>query len=654
MTTNPLIAFAMLSVNWDDHGVSYTHNYLPFVAYCLSNIDGNHTDDTTLQELIEQHFGLRLPIPVIRTVTRRAAREGLLTRKHGHLIPIPRKIEQFNFHDKRTQVTHDCEVLIDHYLSYLADTTYSSLTRSEAEHALFSYIADRSLPILRASIRGTPIDLGELPQTKYAYITSRFIVQMHDTDRGIFSLIERVVKGSMLASAIYLPNHDKLNRRIQNLTIYLDTPYLIELLGLTHPSTVDAARELFELLLTLGARIACFEHTLLETQGVMRGAAIQLRSLKSRPGQSVVSPPLVEHSISSGLQSTELEVRAEQLATELADLGVRVLESPNYLDALSVDELRMEKLLQRHVGYRNENTRYRDIQSLTAIYRIRGGQEKGTLEHAIAIFVTPNGNLARASREFFGEHPQGDLVPICSLDSELATVAWLKKPAESPDLPRKQLIADCYAAGYPDEDLWTRYLDEIDRLESQETFTEDMYFTLRYSVEARRALMDMTQGASSRVNPQVISEVLTRVEQEHAAPVKEALERERRHRERLQEELQGVQDELANREDPNEAATRAFAQVCRAQSDKLARWTVLALSWTVVGLVAISAILPPLLRGSSPLALFLPPIVGGLIAILSTWQLIHGAARLNIASALERKIGNRIYRFLTRGGEDSR
>ena len=654
MSTNPLVAFAILSVNWDEHGKSYTHNYIPFIASCLERSTNESTDEDQLRSSIESDFGITLPSPVLRTILRRAAKDGLVERKNRQIIPNVDKLTAYDFESKRTQVTSDCETLIDRFIQFLDDDNNDlAITRPEAERILFDYIADRSLPILRASVHRSPLDLEELPQTRYAYPTARFIIDMHENDPHVFEQIDRIVKGSILASAVYLPDFESLNRRIQDLIIYLDTPYLIELIGLTQPPAVEAARELFELLKTLGARLACFEHTLLETQGVIRSSASQLRSLLSRPNHSSSYTPLVEHCIAARVPSSDLDVRAELLPDELADLGVRVHETPEYTEAFSVDEERMQSVLQASVRYRNENTRYRDVQSLTAVHRIRRGRKKRRLEEAAAIFVTPNDNLVHASREFFNESPQGDLVPICALDSELATVAWLKKPAVAPNLPRKQLIADCYAASYPSDDLWTKYLDEIDRLESQDSFSDEMYYALRYSVEARRLLMDITSGETGTVNPQTIGRVLDGVKRTLTAEVTVQLKTEIQLRENTEEELERVRAQFASQEDPEQVAGKAFAQLCRRQSDSVGRLVVRGLSWMLFALIVAGTLTSALLKSSDLLAVILSSVVGGGFSLLAAWNLLHGTRRTSFASTLEHRISDWSYARLMRSHRKS-
>lgn len=125
-----------------------------------------------------------------------------------------------------------------------------------------------------------------------------------------------------------------------------------------------------------------------------------------------------------------------------------------YEEHLGVDEPALEDLLQAEVGYQNQNARRHDLDALTAIWRLRHGQAQRRLETCRAIFVTTNAPLVRAARRFFAAGYDGFTWPLAVLDHDLATVAWLKRPLQAPDLPRKQIIADCYAALRPEGRLW--------------------------------------------------------------------------------------------------------------------------------------------------------------------------------------------------------
>ncbi len=161
---------------------------------------------------------------------------------------------------------------------------------------------------------------------------------------------------------------------------------------------------------------------------------------------------------------------------------------------MGVDETELERRLR--VGshslrpYAEEALRH-DIDAVTAIHRIRGGAPQPVLESARAVFLTTNALLAGVAGDFFREHYGQDSVPLCYVDHQLATIAWLKKPTAAPALPMLQVMADSYAALNPPEGLWRAYLSEIARLEASGDITPEDYYSLRFTMAGKSALVDV-------------------------------------------------------------------------------------------------------------------------------------------------------------------
>ena len=140
----------------------------------------------------------------------------------------------------------------------------------------------------------------------------------------------------------------------------------------------------------------------------------------------------------------------------------------------------------------------------------------------------------------------------------MTTLCWLKAPLQAPDLPRKQILADCYAAMQPGDELWSRYLNEVDRLKEAGDVTQEDYDTLRYSIDARRALMNQTLGSSESFTLGTVAEVL----KDHARQVHEgqALEELRR--------VRAGADQEAARADSLEGKLRTASERLAAQGQQ--------------------------------------------------------------------------------------
>lgn len=173
--------------------------------------------------------------------------------------------------------------------------------------------------------------------------------------------------------------------------------------------------------------------------------------------------------------------------------------------------------------------------------------------------------MVRASAEFFEESPNGFDVNICALDTQLGTIAWLKKPMAAPDLPRRQIVADCVAALEPGDRLWEQFLDVLEQSKQQGGVAEEDYALLRYTMSARRALVEETLGDVRDVTLGSVPSILRRA--------RESITRDTQDQIRIAREQQ--RDAQVAAEAEAERANRAETQL---QRERLEHATELAAS----------------------------------------------------------------------------
>jgi hypothetical protein len=99
-------------------------------------------------------------------------------------------------------------------------------------------------------------------------------------------------------------------------------------------------------------------------------------------------------------------------------------------------------------------------------------------------------------------------------DHAFATVLWLKRPQEAPQLPRHQLIANSYAGLVAGPALWQKFLSELDKLAAQDCDMEAAYNRLRYDLDAERLLMTRTLGDVNRFNQGTIYDIIQELKNE--------------------------------------------------------------------------------------------------------------------------------------------
>lgn len=523
-----LPSLAILKSNWDAGGRSYVDYFVPFIVDCLRSTTAAQLSSAEIASTVYERFAIALPEGVIQTALKSAARQGFGKRRQAAFEIDKAAVDKVNLDTERANALRQVNALAERLKRFASDRPGWTFTGDDdAENALRAFVEHQSVPMLRMMVTGAPAQQS-LPLGDAAYVVSDFVLDLHARDPEGFAYLETLVKGSMLSGVLYLPSAGDIGRRFdRQTTLYLDTPVILAALGYEGEPKAVAARELLELAYREGATLGCFEHTLAETRGVLNAVGSRMSRRGWRPERA---GGVESHFLSLGYNPSDVELLVQRLDADIAARRISVLPKPSYRSELAIDEPALEGLLQEKVGYAHRETLLNDLDSLTAIYRLRGGADQLHLESCRALFITTNPGVVHAARSYFPRREQHSW-PAALLDHDVVTLLWLKRPTLAPDLPQKQVIADCYAALEPGTAVWSRYLEEVDRLDKRGEVAEDQFFFLRYSFEAKRALMDLTSGNPDGVSAQIVHQVIERVRTEMAASVREELEAERRRRE---------------------------------------------------------------------------------------------------------------------------
>ena len=128
-------------------------------------------------------------------------------------------------------------------------------------------------------------------------------------------------------------------------------------------------------------------------------------------------------------------------------------------------------------------------------------------------------------------------------------------------MPRKQIIAESYAAMEPGIVLWRKYMDEISHLKERGDICEDDYYILRALPQARYELADMTMGNEEAFVEGSSLEILKRVRQTIRADDLQKLETERRLRQDAESRLRDELIKSATKEERITSKISRFAAV---------------------------------------------------------------------------------------------
>jgi hypothetical protein len=642
-----LSTLAILKVNWDQRR-DYIENFVPLVAAAVRDSPQDEVSLGDIQQRILLAFGLMIPQGALKTILGRMAREKLIAREHGIYRRRSEALEKFDLAPAREEAKRQHEALVTKLVGFAQDTFGRSWSRDDAEAALLGVLEGQAEHILRAAVEGG--GLIELPRLDQhgEVVVNRFILELVKRDPAGLDYLVTVVKGTMLANVLYLPKaFASGTTTLGGTAVYFDTPFLLRALGFTTAELQEPCVELISLLTSQGAPLRVFVHTLREVEAVLASAAAQYR----QGSRGDFSGDVVEFFVAGRMSASDVEMQIASLGARLAEFGIEVVPTPNYTEGLGLDEAKLEEMLKHRIRYRNPDARAKDIQSLTAIHRLRAGELFPRLDTCPAIFVTTNSPLVSVSRTFFREEQGGCGTPLCVLDSTLAAIVWLADPRRADDLPRKQLVATSYAALNPSDSLWRKYVAEIRRLREQGTISENQVGLLVFSSQARAELVDRTMGDGDAYAEGTVMQILEFAEAQARAETEAALA----HREAELAAERKLRLEAETR--ASDAATSA-GETLRAHEGRLedvskAAAKVVARAALVVAtlIVIIGAVLATSDIRPHWLAAFPEAFVGGAVivaAVLGALHLITGISVKALASRLEAVLATLLEKALRR------
>ncbi|MFJ6453812.1 hypothetical protein [Paenarthrobacter sp. NPDC091669] len=341
-------------------------------------------------------------------------------------------------------------------------------------------------------------------------MTARFVAHLHECDDVGFSYLEESAKGAILAAVVTLDTSSFRNS-LSTLSVYLDTPVLIQRLGYSGEAAEKASTQLFELVRSQGASLKVFEHTLRELDGVLQSAENFSRNSQRREAR-----PIDLLFQDAGLTAADIVLARERLPERISELDIKTATKPGDYQKYGLDEDELEKSLQDVVHYKSVYTRSFDVESISAIHRLRRGFSRGTLDRCGAVLLTANLELVRAVQQLGDERHEW---PLAMTDSAVAGILWARSPAVAADLPRSMVLAAAYAGMQPDPHFWSKYLDEVSALEARGAVSADDAVVLRSTTVGRTAVMEETLGVEDEITADSPLAVLSRLRHEIEQPL---------------------------------------------------------------------------------------------------------------------------------------
>lgn len=502
-----LSSLALLKEDMDSQSRDYIDYLRAFVEHVISKHSVDPINVDTVAAALSREFGLNLPDRVLELVLHRLLRAKSLVRQGGLYTAVRGSMPRHEDFDLRRQsLNSSVEEILGALQAYLARAG-SPLSRGDGLNALLRFLSRFAIDYLRAYLLKSTLPDVKAGASRTDVQLAQFIRDCYESSPALFAHIVSLVKGQMYANALLCPDLEGLKKDFKIVRFFLDTPLALHLLGFHGDHRKKSATELVELLRSLNARVSIFSHTLQELSFVVRSSADWVNRPNGR-GLIVQSARL------NGWSRTDLMVRADRVETELTALGVSVHLNPPLDSEFQISELAFQDALEERIEYSNELAMRADVESVRAIYCLRGKTVPNRIEDTLAVVVSTNRAYARAAYIFGKSHNSSrEVSPVIS-DFAVANIAWLKSPMKWTNLPEVETLSACFAALEPSAADWRMYFAKLEQLEKRGTVDPDEHALLRVSPVTRIDVLDLVADAEDQaLQGGTVRDIVDRIKQ---------------------------------------------------------------------------------------------------------------------------------------------
>lgn len=561
-----LSSLAMLSLQLSE-GKDYLDYLHGFVVGALGHVKSEAFDATTVQELVERQYGLRIPaatfaIYLKQRLTKAKVVSLTATGVQYRIVKLP-----------PTTVEQDREVArarIAEVTDELAGFAFAEYEKKwddrDSSAALAEFVRQYSIDFLRFSEAKSPLPAQDPTEKVTDYIVASFITHCAKNQPGLFESIKVLVQSHILANALMCPDLQVTNRGFKGVHFFVDTRFMLKALDLESEFDTNSARSLLAAIRKLNGVLCIFPETKAEIEAVLRA---NIRGIQSGAGRG----PIFRELLKRHKAVTDIIFAESNLDASLASLSISMFPSPAYDEnnyQFQIDEVGLRSEIEEEIEYLTDKAAVHDIRVVRNIFALRKGRSVSSIENSGYVFLTTNSALSRAAFHYERKNSSGWIFSAVVTDYHLSHLAWLKSPMQAADLPRAEILASCYGAMCPNESMWSRYLVELDRLKADNKVSASDHEVLRFSVHAPDELMDVTRGEVEGITEANLHRILEKLEKGYAADKQQQIEKIKQEHDAIKNELAQTQsvinEQAANLADAT-AREKSLRQE-RAQQDQ--------------------------------------------------------------------------------------
>ena len=611
--------------------VDSTKACYPLVENALRDAGLETFTEEQARGALERSFGNNFPADVLRQILTWGLKKLRLKLKNG-VYSFTAPVESDG--TARSGFDEKFKKLVAEYKRYCAENGYPDEPEDKTSEKIIA-----SLEAIDASVLSRTKPAEAVVEGRIDYSWYKFIEHCSETGSWTFEFIMTLCLSNLrVESLLYAPQGAL---QLKGLTVYLDTPVVYALYGLSDETSNKQFERIVDELLRCGCRVQILDRNQTEFEESLQ------QTIEWTYGSRYAAVSASPSARAMKLRwSTKLEckVGCQERERELFNKGI-VVRSTEYSrseDRFQIDESSLQKKIEtfyrpsKSDSWSWERLVQTDVTALSMIYRMRRGNTAYRLEHSQHVMITQNPALAKAAKLFDREVRRKEYrkgaMPACVHSDLVATLLWIANPKAFGQYRRDRLLALCCEGKLPSVEMSKRFMAILEQARAENRITPESYILLKCGTVVENILMQMTNGDESNITVETLTKILESIGDE----TKRKFEKERKvlsdQIAQQENEIQDLRKSAEERDkEQNVADERERMRAARAES--FAGWIVavgMILATTAAGCV-VGALLQKL---SLCIMVSASVMVIELCRLGSSWSLI-GLLRRAVARKLK-------------------
>ncbi|QDC43209.1 hypothetical protein [Methylophilus medardicus] len=529
-----IIAYCVLAQRLQNKNISRMQALTPFLAEASQDFVGELFNSELFSKAVEDRFGLKIPRLAVLGLAEQMAADGLLKNVSED---VQKPIYQFSeviLDESYLPLTEpQVEAILGDFVEYARkDLVIGDLTDDQLHEAFVSRLLNiDSLKILTRKETGTSVKrtsntliLNKGSESQSAdeklsyhldYLVSQFLIDLRGSDPRRFEQISDVAFASMAAEALACfsdPIEDSTD--LSTLTVYLDTPLLLDMLGVNSEYS-EYGTELLEAIRASGAMPAVFEHCIVEAEVAIQAQLTYLRSGINQQSERYhysAKPDLLNALVNNVADRVYKRLKIQVQRDPEIQLHKR---NPKIIGDIE------SEMQARMARWGNDEAISHDKKSILTLITISDSiKPPSRVCDSKWIFLTRNTTLVAIANDVWKIWLKGTnnglpfsfierVSPISMSDKQFSGYLWARSGHGNGKVTRARLLAYCSSAIRPRADIKAKaYNMAIDLFGKPEA--EDIAALLE-DTEGVKALMRVTRGDPEDITPERLPLIIERV-----------------------------------------------------------------------------------------------------------------------------------------------